>query len=129
MNVADQSLALVDMALRRRFAFIDLEPTFGERWRDWVSEHSGIEVEFLSNIESRLRTLNQTISEDNLLGPQFRIGHSFVTPAGTAEITDAIGWFRQVVETEIGPLLDEYWFDDMDRAATEKSKLIQGIGS
>ena len=129
MNLADRSLALVDFALRRRFAFIDLEPTFGERWRTWVSEQAGIEVAFLRIVEERLSELNQTISEDRTLGPQFRIGHSFVTPTPGTSVDDPHEWFTQIVETEIGPHLDECWFEDLDRARTEKQRLLQDLNS
>lgn len=125
MNIADRSLALVDLALRRRFAFVDLEPIFGERWSRWVSEQSGLNPEFLDSIKQRLTKLNETISKDHLLGPQFRVGHSVVTPS--YEITDGVQWFTQVVETEIGPLLDEYWFDTPDRARSAKEDLLEGL--
>ena len=129
MNVADRSLALVDLALRRRFAFIDLEPVFGDPWRHWISDQCGLDAEFLGDIERRLTTLNQTISDDDLLGPQFRVGHSVVTPSKETAITDPVKWFTQVVETEIGPLLDEYWFDATDRARSAKEDLLKGLGS
>ena len=129
MNVADRSLALVDLALRRRFAFINLEPVFGEPWRSWVSEKYGIETSFLLDIEQRMSLLNQTITADSLLGPQFRVGHSVVTPSGEDEIGDPRSWFRQVVETEIGPLLEEYWFEQASKAGEEKGKLLQGLGN
>ena len=127
MNVADRSLALVDLALRRRFAFVDLEPVFGDLWRRWVSEQCGLDTEFLVGIEQRLTALNQTISDDDLLGPQFRVGHSVVTPSSETPITNPVQWFTQVVETEIGPLLDEYWFDAIDRARSAKEDLLKGL--
>ena len=125
MNVADRSLALVDFALRRRFAFVNLEPALNERWLGWVSERCGIDAEFLSQIRDKFDSLNETITGDRDLGPQFKIGHSFVTP--TIQIHNASEWYRQVVETEIGPLLDEYWFDAPDRAREAKDNLLSGI--
>ena len=129
MNVADRSLALVDLALRRRFAFINLDPAFGDLWRNWVSERFSVNTSFVADIEQRLTALNESIATDSLLGPQFRVGHSVVTPSGQEEIDDPVSWFRQTVETEIGPLLEEYWFDQPSRAGEEKDKLLQGLSS
>lgn len=125
MNVADRSLAIVDFALRRRFAFVDLEPTFGQVWRTWVNEKSGISLEFLELIETRLTKLNKEIEEDVNLGAQFKIGHSYLTIKES--VSDEAKWFRQVVHTEIGPLLDEYWFDDRDRVKRCKNELVEGM--
>lgn len=127
MNIADRSLALVDLALRRRFAFFDLKPTLGEAWRNWVHSKAGIDNDFLQLIEQRIVSLNNEISKDRNLGPQFKIGHSYVTPPLNTKIEDAEAWFQGVVETEIGPLLEEYWFDDLDRAIKSKDALVEGI--
>jgi 5-methylcytosine-specific restriction protein B len=127
MNVADRSLAIVDFALRRRFAFIDLEPRFGEVWRLWCA-HRGIENDMLAEIEARISVLNAEITAAISLGPQFRIGHSYVTPDTDAPITDSRAWFRARVETEIGPLLDEYWYDAPETAKAARDRLLAGLG-
>ena len=127
MNVADRSIAMVDLALRRRFAFVDLEPVFGDVWRNWVNEQCGIPLDFLTNIEERITSLNEQIAADRTLGPQFRVGHSYVTPPEDTPIDDPHEWFSQIVETEIGPLLDEYWFDDAQKAESAKSELLAGL--
>ena len=127
MNVADRSIALVDLALRRRFAFVDLEPVFGEVWRNWVHEQCGIPNDFLASVERRMTTLNQRIENDRSLGSQFCVGHSYVTPAPEIHIDDPVEWFRDVIDTEIGPLLDEYWFDNATEAEKAKSELLSGL--
>lgn len=127
MNIADRSLALVDLALRRRFAFIDLEPTLGKPWHDWVQDKNGIDAEFLYDIERRISALNDEISIDASLGAQFQVGHSYVTPAGGMKITDAKEWFFEVIETEVGPLLDEYWFDDLEKSRKAQKRLTEGL--
>lgn len=126
MNIADRSLALVDLALRRRFAFVGLEPRLGSVWRNWVASECGVDVSLVEDIERRITELNSQISVDARLGPQFRVGHSYVTPAKPLEAGETNKWFRDVVETEIGPLLDEYWFDAPGEAQKACARLLQG---
>ena len=126
MNIADRSLALVDLALRRRFAFVGLEPRLGQAWRDWVVKVCAVDPGLVADIERRVAELNDQIAADARLGKQFRIGHSYVTPAHRLEAGDTKKWFQQVVETEIGPLLDEYWFDAPDEAQKAIARLTQG---
>ena len=126
MNVADRSLALVDLAFRRRFAFVTLEPKLGETWRDWVVREGGVDPELVEDIERRTNELNERIAGDPSLGRQFRIGHSYVTPTHRVEDGMTRGWFRQVAETEIGPLLEEYWFDSPEKAKEALERLVEG---
>ena len=124
MNIADRSLALVDLALRRRFAFITLETMLNDRWKQWCDEQSGLDDEVISEIQRRMEELNDEIEKDRSLGKQFRIGHSYVTPSKGNKIDDARAWFQQIVENEISPLLEEYWFDNPDKASDSSSKLL-----
>ena len=126
MNIADRSLALVDLAFRRRFAFVTLEPKLGEAWRDWVVRKGGVDPERVEDIERRINELNERIAEDPSLGRQFRIGHSYVTPTYRVEDGTTRDWFRQVAETEIGPLLEEYWFDSPEKAKEALERLVEG---
>lgn len=124
MNLADRSLAIVDFALRRRFAFADLSPQFNASWQEWVGERNGVDKAVLADLGVRIGALNGQIADDRSLGAQYCIGHSFFTPATATPIDDAPAWIRGVVEQEIRPLLAEYWFDDPDQVDAEAAKLI-----
>jgi 5-methylcytosine-specific restriction protein B len=128
MNLADRSLALVDLALRRRFAFLTLVPELGARWRTWCAAR-GMPPTLIDEVATRLNALNVVIAEDRALGPQFQVGHSFVTPVGDVAQLEAgwQQWYNEIVDTEIGPLLGEYWFDDAKRAGERTVMLrVQG---
>ena len=125
MNLADRSLALVDLALRRRFAFLTLKPELGPLWRGWC-EARGAPTDLLDAIAARMGTLNAAIGGDRRLGEQFRIGHSFATPPD--DLRDAAApkwseWWREVVETEIAPLLTEYWYEEPELARDHAGRL------
>ncbi len=126
MNLADRSLALVDLALRRRFAFVTLLPALGHAWRDWCRTRRHAPDAVMDAIALRMQALNADIAADRALGPQFQIGHSFVTPPETltsAPLQAWRAWYADVVATEIAPLLAEYWYDDRERAAAQARAL------
>jgi 5-methylcytosine-specific restriction protein B len=78
--------------------------------------------ETIAHIQARMDALNAEITADRSLGAQFQIGHSYVTPHEL--IHDAQKWFSEVVQSEIRPLLHEYWFDSPERADKAIAKLL-----
>jgi len=115
MNIADRSLALVDYALRRRFAFITLEPQFGSpAYRKWLISRKMEEI-VVNRIITSMTALNAKISEDRQLGRAYQIGHSFFCPPGEEFTSLGLDWFDAVIKTEIRPLAEEYWFDEPEK--------------
>lgn len=113
MNTADRSLAMIDFALRRRFAFIDIKPAFGQSKFEAhiMSLAQGMnepDAAKLTNVIAVVRDLNAEILADSSLGTGFCIGHSYFCPATESPASD---WLANVVEFEIIPTLREYWFD------------------
>lgn len=126
MNTADRSLSLVDYALRRRFAFLPLEPGFQtESFRSHLLSR-GLSEAQVGVIRSRMAAVNEAITEDKVnLGPGYCIGHSFFTP--TSQVTDFAKWFHSIVRYEILPLIEEYWIDDEKRRRTATEVLTQPL--
>jgi hypothetical protein len=125
MNTADRSLSMVDYALRRRFSFVLLEPMFGsDKFRDFVVSR-GVPEDVVGLIVARMTALNEAIGVDRVnLGRGYRIGHSFFIPPEGFEYDP--GWYRRIIETEIHPLLEEYWFDDPGKADSWQQRLLEG---
>ena len=122
MNIADRSLALVDFALRRRFCFETLEPAFTAVWSALVAKRLPNNPELVELIRTKVENLNTQIRSDPALGPAFQVGHSYFTPAETE--SDGRDWFVGVVESEIAPLLAEYWFDNPGTATDAVAEIL-----
>lgn len=121
MNTADRSLALVDYALRRRFAFERLRPLFGEASFFKFLEGSGTDAGLVRSLSGRLAELNTEISDDANLGFGFCVGHSYFCRRNALLTTED---YFDTVRNEIVPLLEEYWIDDRDRIEKWRGKLL-----
>jgi 5-methylcytosine-specific restriction enzyme B len=103
MNTADRSIALVDHALRRRFAFITINPDYNIL-KIYHKQNTKFNIDGLIKI---LKDLNKTIND-----PHYELGISFFL------ITELIDNIEDIWLMEIEPYLEEYFFDDRDKINT-----------
>lgn len=126
MNTADRSLAIMDYALRRRFSFFEFVPAFNEKEDDMSTFWAYVKDKNNSKFEKLIKEvqkLNEIIAKDESLGKGFRIGHSyFITEE---PVTDEL--LTNIVDNELIPLLEEYWFDAPETAAEYSKMLIEAI--
>ena len=111
MNTADRSIALVDHALRRRFAFIELRPDYNILRLWHRQKQTNFEIEGLIQV---LKTVNSSIGD-----PHYHIGISFFIDDNLREnIAD-------IWELEILPYLEEIFYDSSDKLQTFNWKSIE----
>lgn len=124
MNTADRSLAVLDYALRRRFGFFEIPHGFNSQ--GFVHQQQEADSPTLDRLVEAVVDLNQTIADDPALGHGFAIGHSFLSnPPDDAGVDE---WLLSVVEDELIPLLEEYWFDEPSNAQEWADRLRAAIG-
>ena len=99
MNTADRGIALLDVALRRRFDFVERMPN---------PDHDGI-AEYIEGVKGRelLRAINARIVEK--LDRERQIGHTFLIGVQTLDE------LKRVFQNQIIPLLQEYFYDDYEK--------------
>lgn len=145
MNTADRSLAMIDYALRRRFSFISIPPVFegikGDDLISWGSPDSSadeakrvftrflnkekLNTEYGKSLIKAVIDLNGEIEDK--LGKGFIIGHSYFCNLSIDENDITKGCLRDVIEYDIVPLLEEYWFDDTDMVKKWKETLFAAV--
>jgi 5-methylcytosine-specific restriction protein B len=101
MNTADRSLTGIDIALRRRFSFVEVPPQ--------PELLNGVVVEDIG-IDDLLRTINARI--EALLDRDHRIGHSYFLPL---KKDDSLTLLASIFRRQVVPLLQEYFFEDWGR--------------
>ena len=90
MNSTDKSIALIDIALRRRFTFLKMKPK-----ADLIDYLPAREI---------FENLNKKIEED--LGEDYQLGHSYFMKIQNNDDLEF------VLEYKIIPLLEEYYYGD-----------------
>ena len=121
MNTTDKSIALMDLAIRRRFHFIPVEPD--EKVLDRLLKDKGTPENVKDAILLIFNVLNDEIAK--FKGPDYGIGHAYFKDIGSAE--DLMNsWYYKIM-----PLLQEYFYLDNDRLleilkSVIKTKEVEG---
>ena len=125
MNTADRSLAMLDVALRRRFSFFTLEPCFNTE--AFKTYQEGLKSKVFDDVIASIIELNNVIKNDRALGEGFMIGHSFFCGLDKIPKKETIETrLSNIVEYEIIPLLKEYWFDN-DTKFKAQAELLRSV--
>ena len=104
MNTSDRSIALLDTALRRRFAFIELNPDVSIVENEHPSIGGNVSPSRL------LQELNNRITDK--IDRDHRIGHSYFLGDDLVNIQDLFNvWYYKIL-----PLLMEYFYNDINKA-------------
>ncbi len=103
MNTADQSIALLDMALRRRFHFVRLDPN-PERLDDWLIDNAP----HMRSVTKLLRELNHKLQQHGVARDRL-IGHSHFMRPGLDDETLRLIW-----RGSITPLIEELFHGQDD---------------
>ena len=130
MNTADRSIALIDIALRRRFGFIELMPSYEVLINELGIDNVEDEEEAIAKIDSWnidelsedvkklavkvLYTINRRIRR--LYDRDHQIGHSYLLKLKGCETKEeTIETLKHIWFYEILPLLQEYFYDSPDK--------------
>ena len=123
MNTADRSLAMLDYALRRRFAFVELRPAFdSDGFREYCA---GLDNPRFEALVREVESLNRVIAEDESLGEGFCIGHSYFCNMEADSCTDVA--LASIVDYELIPMLKEYWFDEPGKVRDWTDRLRRSL--
>lgn len=123
MNTADRSLAMLDYALRRRFAFFEIKPGFeSEGFKEY---QASIQNEKFDKLIACIENLNIVITNDESLGEGFTIGHSYFCNLSFDSIESKV--LEGIVEYELIPLLKEYWYDEPTKVREWTNNLRSAI--
>jgi hypothetical protein len=114
MNTADRSIALLDVALRRRFAFFELLPDPKLLHGKVIESEDGDPLD----LEKLLAALNQRISKE--LGADYQIGHSYFLKVNSPDALE-FAWNHQIL-----PLLQEYFYSQPERLAEILEPYLKG---
>ena len=124
MNTADRSLAILDYALRRRFAFVSVEPNLEKVKEQWNGDDE------MKKLINEVIKLNEVIKQDGSLGEDFRIGHSYFCKTQIDEDSGVVQkqlTAKQIFNYEIQPLLEEYWHDNSKKLEDAIARLQNAI--
>ena len=114
MNTADRSIALLDVALRRRFGFVEMNPNFDVLEKEHIEKNKEVlqkngVYDMLGKSVEALKALNKCLCEDKAIGRDRQIGQSFLFKVNTVEDLDLV-WKHEIL-----PLMEEYCYGDYQK--------------